>query len=102
MPSHGSWRRFSARQLLSVCAAWSSSKVFPQRADIPSSMWRELLEQTSREIAILVYAALFLPNSCPSPRWRPVGMKMELWRRRLGPWTSGCQVAVTPWCREPV
>jgi len=62
MPSHGSWRKTSARQLLSVCAAWSSSKVFLPGADVPSSVWRQLLEQASREIAILVYAALFLPE----------------------------------------
>ncbi len=36
--------------------------VYPHRADVPSTAWRQLLEQATREISILVYAALFLPE----------------------------------------
>jgi transcriptional regulator with XRE-family HTH domain len=36
--------------------------VYAHRADVPANLWRELLEQTRRQIAILAYAALFLPE----------------------------------------
>jgi hypothetical protein len=36
--------------------------VYPHRADVPESLWRDLLTGATREIGILVYAALFLPE----------------------------------------
>jgi transcriptional regulator with XRE-family HTH domain len=36
--------------------------VYPHRADVPPTLWRELLEHATSEITILVYAALFLPE----------------------------------------
>ena len=37
-------------------------RVYSHRAEVPSTLWRELVEHASSEIAILVYAALFLPE----------------------------------------
>jgi hypothetical protein len=36
--------------------------LYPHRADVPSTLWRELFERATREVGVLVYAALFLPE----------------------------------------
>jgi hypothetical protein len=36
--------------------------IYPHRADVPETLWRDLLDGARREIGILVYAALFLPE----------------------------------------
>jgi len=36
--------------------------LYPHRADVPASVWRTLFDQVSQDLAILVYAAVFLPE----------------------------------------
>ena len=37
--------------------------LYPHRADVPPSLWRTLFDQVRQDLAILVYAAVFLPNN---------------------------------------
>jgi hypothetical protein len=36
--------------------------LYPHRADVPSTLWRTLFDQVRQDLAILVYAAVFLPE----------------------------------------
>lgn len=40
--------------------------LYPRRAAVPNDLWRRLLEQATRQIDILVYAGLFLPELLPN------------------------------------
>ena len=51
-----------ARPRTAPPAAAELQALYPHRSDVPVSLWRELLEHAQAEIAILVYAAPFLPE----------------------------------------
>src|SRR5262245_40787726 len=36
--------------------------LYPHRPDVPPSLWRTLFDQVRQDLAILVYAAVFLPE----------------------------------------
>lgn len=57
--------------------------VYATRADAPLDMWRSVFENATREIGILVYAAIFLHES-----WPDFGELLEHKRR------AGCRVRV--------
>ncbi|MBO4206384.1 XRE family transcriptional regulator [Micromonospora echinofusca] len=40
-------------------------RLYPRRATVPTEMWQRLLADATSDIAILVYAALFLPEQYP-------------------------------------
>ena len=41
--------------------------VYPRRAAVPADMWQRLLDQATRQVGVLVYAGLFVPEQ--NPRW---------------------------------
>jgi hypothetical protein len=43
-------------------AAHELLTLYPHRADVPPSLWRTLFDQVRQDLAILVYAAVFLPE----------------------------------------
>ena len=57
--------------------------IYPRRAAVPTDTWQRLLDGATRQVGILVYAALFVPEQ--NPRWistlrekAEAGVKVEI------------------------
>jgi transcriptional regulator with XRE-family HTH domain len=57
--------------------------LYPHRADVPSTVWRSLLDRVQHQLAILVYAAAFLPEQ-----------QLDLVEVLRAKAAAGCQVRV--------
>jgi transcriptional regulator with XRE-family HTH domain len=57
--------------------------LYPHRADVPSSLWRTLIDEVRQDLTILVYAAVFLPEQQLD--------LVDLLRSRA---TAGCRVRI--------
>ena len=40
---------------------------YPHRSEVPKTLWMELLTKAQREVVLLAYASLFLPEENPTP-----------------------------------
>ena len=61
------WPTALSGQRASDVAQSEVAHIYPRRAAVPADMWQRLLDRASRQVGVLAYAGLFVPEQ--NPQW---------------------------------